>query len=86
MGEELLSVYLANMAAYIRDGGKVRNPCAMIEKFWREDAKKSGKKPGGPPGGRKHDRMWNGGSFDTDEFFAAAVRASYDEVTREESG
>ena len=87
MGEELLDVYLANMAAYIRDGGKVRNPAAMIEKFWREDAKKkSGKKSGAPPGGQRHDRMWNGGSFDTDEFFAAAVKASYDEVTREESG
>ena len=76
MGEELLSVYVANMRAYIRDGGKVRNPCAMIEKFWREDAKKSGKKSSGPPGSRKREKII-GGSFDTDEFFAGALRRSY---------
>lgn len=82
MGDEVLSVYVANMMAYIRDGGKVRNPCAMIEKFWREDAKKSG----APPGGKKRDRIFGGGSFETDEFFAAAVRHSYADVQREASG
>ena len=76
MGEEMLTLYLANLKAYIAEGGKVRNPSATIEKFWREDTKKSGKKSGGPPGSRKREKII-GGSFDTDEFFAGALRRSY---------
>lgn len=76
MGAEMLGLYLANVKAYIAEGGKVRNPAATIEKFWREDAKKSGKKSSGPPGSRKREKII-GGSFDTDEFFAGALRRSY---------
>lgn len=85
MGAEMLGLYLANVKAYVAEGGKVWNPAATIEKFWREDAKKSG----GPLGGKKRKRndvdRDDHGSFETDEFFNAALRKSYGGPTEEAS-
>lgn len=74
MGADYLDYYLAKMQTFINAKGReYKNPSATIEKWYREDMKSSAR----PPGEKRRRRDTDTGSFDTDEFFNAALRNSY---------
>ena len=68
MGEEERDRYIAHLDEYIAQSGKrYASHYAVIAKWWREDKKKRERTASTSPKG----------SFDTDEFFSAALDKSY---------
>jgi hypothetical protein len=79
MGADRLEFYLVKMQSFIASEGKsYKNPAATIEKWYREDMEPTRRRE------RQRDKK-PAGSFETDEFFAAAVRKSYSGSAEEAS-
>ena len=72
MGKEAVDLYIARLTEYCAQKGKTySNPGATIERWWREDQRKQAQPP------KRSAKPKRPSSFDTDEMFADAVRASY---------
>ena len=75
MGADVRDGYIAHLAEYLADHREKSydDHCAKILEWWKEDQRKRRK----PPGRKSEKSKMLGGSFDTDEFFAGALRRSY---------
>lgn len=79
MGADRLEFYLVKMQSFIASEGKTyKNPAATIEKWYREDMEPARRRE------RQRDKK-PAGSFETDEFFNAALRKSYSGSAEEAS-
>lgn len=79
MGSDRLELYLVKMQSFVASEGKsYKNPAATIEKWYREDMEPTRRRE------RQRDKK-PAGSFETDEFFNAALRKSYGGPTEEAS-
>lgn len=84
MGADYLELYLAKMQSFISTNGReYKNPSSTIEKWYREDRKSEERPPGDRERKRKREKE---SSFETDEFFNAALRKSYEAATQDAGG